>query len=124
MKRYLIAAIAAFLLTACSSSPDTVVRDFYNYLDNGKPVKAAELISPQSRAMWGGKVDAALVDFSERIAKCDGIEHLEVVQTAERGDLRAFKVTMTLKSKDRKCGVKVDSIKTINADGKWLIILG
>lgn len=122
MKRYLIAAVAALSLTACSSSPDAVVRDFYIHLADGKPAKATELISPQSRAMWGGKVDAALVDFSERIAKCDGIERLEVVQTDERGAFRAFKVTMTMK--DRKCGVKEDTIKTINADGKWFIVLG
>lgn len=124
MKRYLIAAIAAFSLTACSSSPDTLVRDFYIHLADGNPNKAAELVSPQSRAAWGKKVDVFLLASAEKIAKCDGIERLEVVQTEDRGSIRVFKVTMTLKSKAPKCGVKNDTVKTFNADGKWHIFLG
>lgn len=124
MKRYLFAAVAALSLTACSSSPDSVVRDFYINLGDGNPAKAAELISPQSRAAWGGKVDAALLDMSEKIAKCDGIERLEVAPAENHGSMRVFKVTMTLKSKDPKCGVKNDTVKTFSADGKWHIFLG
>lgn len=124
MKHYLIAAVAALSLTACSSSPDSVLRDFYLHLDDGNPAKAAELISPQARAAWGGKLDARLASVSEQIAKCDGIERLEVVQTEERGSMRVFKVTLTLKSKESKCGAKSDTVKTFNADGKWHIFLG
>lgn len=124
MKRYLITALTALSLTACSSSPDKVVRDFYLHLDDGNPAKAAELISPQARAAWGGKLDARLASVSEQIAKCEGIERLDVVQTEERGLMRVFKVTLTLKSKESKCGVKNDSVKTFNANGTWHIFLG
>lgn len=124
MKRYLIAALAAFSLTACSSSPDTIVRDFYIHLADGNQKKAAELISPQSRAAWGAKIDVFLLASSEKIAKCDGIEKLEVVQTEDRGHIRVFKVTTTLKSKAPKCGVQNDTVKTLNTDGKWHIFLG
>lgn len=124
MKRYLIAALAALSLTACSSSPDSVVRDFYIHLADGNPAKAAELISPQSRAAWDGKVDASLLVMSEKIAKCDGIKRLEITPQEDRGSIRVFKVTMTLKSKAPKCGVQNDTMKTFNADGKWHIFLG
>ncbi len=124
MKPYLIAAIAALSLTACSSSPDSVVRDFYIHLGDGNPSKAAELIAPQSRAMWGGKVDATLLGMSEKIAKCGGIDRLDVQQKEERGSVRVFSVKMTLNSKEPKCGVVNDTMKTIEADGKWRIFLG
>jgi hypothetical protein len=126
MKSYLIAvaAIAALSLTACSSSPDSVVRDFYIHLGDGNPSKAAELIAPQSRAMWGGKVDAALLGMSQKIARCEGIDRLEVEQKQETDSMRIFSVKMTLKSKDPKCGVVTDTMKTIKADGKWQIFLG
>lgn len=124
MKPYLIAAIAALSLTACSSSPDSVVRDFYIHLGDGNPSKAAELIAPQSRAMWGGKVDATLLGASEKIAKCGGIDRLEVKQKAEGGSVRVYSVKVDLKSKEPKCGVITDSVKMIEADGKWRIFLG
>lgn len=124
MKRYLFAAVAALSLAACSSSPGSVVRDFYGNLDDGNLAEAAEMILPQSRVAWGGKVDAVLLDMSEKIAKCDGIDRLEVVQTEDRGSMRVFKVTVNLKSKGPKCGVKNDIVKTFKADGKWHIFLG
>lgn len=126
MKRYLIAAIAALSLTACGSSPDGVVRDFYTHLADGNTTKAAELISPQLRSSWGGKLDAALLDVSTKIAKCDGIKKLVVEQDKERStdNLRVFKITMTMKSDAPKCGVKNDTIKTFKNDGKWHIHLG
>lgn len=126
MKRYLIAAIAALSLTACGSSPDGVVRDFYTHLDDGNTTRAAELISPQLRSSWGSKLDAALLDVSTKIAKCDGIKKLEVEQDKDRSTekFHVFKITMTMKSDDPKCGVKNDTIKTFKNDGKWHIHLG
>lgn len=126
MKRYLIAAIAALSLTACGSSPDGVVRDFYTHLEDGNTTKAAELISPQLRSSWGGKLDAVLLGASKKIAECDGIKKLEVEQDKERStdNLRVFKVKMIMKSDDSKCGVKNETIKTFKNDGKWHIFLG
>lgn len=124
MKRYLITALAALSLTACSSSPDSVVRDFYVHLDDGNPTKAAELISPQARAAWGGKLDARLAGVAEQFAACGGIRRLEVVPAEERGSIRVFKVKITLKSEEPRCGVKNDTVKTFNADGTWHIFLG
>lgn len=126
MKRYLIVALVALSLTACGSSPDGVVRDFYGYLSDGNTTKAAELISPRSRDAWGPKIDAFLLDSAEKIAKCDGIKKLEVEQDKERStdNLRVFKVKMIMKSDAPKCGVKNDTIKILKNDGKWRIHLG
>lgn len=125
MKRYLIAAIAALSLTACSSSPDGLVRGFYGHLADGNTAKAAELIAPQIKAVWGGKIDAALLDMSTKIAQCDGIKKLEIEQDEKHStdNLRIFKVTMTMKSENPKCAARHDTIKTIKNDGEWRIRL-
>jgi hypothetical protein len=126
MKSYLIAAVAVLSLTACGSSPDGVVREFYTHLADGNTTKAAEMISPQTRSSWGGKIDVALLATSTKIAKCGGLKKLDIEQDKERStdNFRVFKVTVTMKSDDKKCGVINDTVKTFKNDGKWYIQVG
>jgi len=80
----------------------------------------------RGRRITGSKIDLALLDMSTKIAKCGGIKKLEVEEDKERStdNLRVFKITMTMKSDDQKCGVKNDTIKVFKNDGKWRIHIG
>lgn len=124
IKTLILAAGAAALLAACGPTPDTVVRDFHTHLNEGKPDEALKLIDPASTRTWGPKLDAKMTGMAERMARCGGIDKLDVVKLSGVGDLAEFKVSASFKKPDDKqCAGTSATFKTRKIDGTWYIVL-
>lgn len=117
-----LALAAGLSLTACSSSsPESVARDFYIYLGDGKPEKALELVHPKSRAAWGGAIE----NMSRQIASCGGIGQLNIDEGARKRYLQLLRVKMVMrKAGESGCDNHWETIKVIKADGKWFLFFG
>lgn len=120
-----LAVGAALSLTACSPSPESVARDFYRAIGDGKPDKALDLVHPKSRAAGGAAAEKMVVAMSRQIASCGGIDQLSIDDGAKKRYLQLLRVKMVMKKAEESgCDNYWETIKVVNADGKWFLFFG
>lgn len=120
-----LAVAAGLSLTACSSSPESVARDFYRNIGEGKPEKSLDLVHPKSRAAGGAAAENMVVAMSRQIARCGGIDQLSIDEGAKKRYLQLLRVKMVMKKAGESgCGNYWETIKVIKADGKWFLFFG
>lgn len=113
------ASLAALLtLTACSSSPESTVEDFFSALDSGKIEKAVDYYSPQVRQVFGtAKVTAAAEQGARDFAKRGHLEKV-VVEVVRPGDERV-RVKALLLFKDGS--KRSQDLTVVKVEGKWYL---
>jgi hypothetical protein len=116
MRTWLILA-AALLLSACSSSPETVAAKFGDAGAKGHVAEAMELLDPQVRQTFGAKLPLAIEQAQRKANARGGVKSVEAVKVSEEGDYAT--VTVTTYYNDGTSGNGTTRLRRV--DGKWYI---
>lgn len=109
------------MLAACSAGPEAVVKDFYKALDRSDVEAAAGHLSARIVAMMGKeKLHAALGEFAGRMARCGGLDRVDVSLQGE-GDARQGNSQVHFKG---ECTAENTTVVVIREEGDWKLGLG
>ena len=125
--KFRLAIFSAFvmsLLTACSPSPSSVIKDFYIDVSDGKIDEALGLFDLEQATSQGfsrDKLRSALMSKSDEIhnEKCGGLAEVKVLNEEVRGDIATQKVRLTCKTRAWK---DVDGKLMKGKDG-WRVVV-
>lgn len=113
------AAVLAFSLAACSSSPESTVKSFYSAIDKANMDAALATIDPASQKTWGGKLNSALAEQMKKADSCGGIKSVEITESSAKGDTWYGHALVTYNKET--CKSSKSKYSVLKIDGKWLI---
>lgn len=115
------AALAAAVLTGCGSPPESTIRNFYRAIEAGKIDQALESIDDSSKSLWGGKLSAMVAQKVRKYDACDGIDRIEIKESASKGD--TWTGTSLVYFKSDKCKPESDRWILMKTSGKWVAVI-
>ena len=116
-----LVAVVALLLTGCGRSPESTAERFYHAVGSGELTEAKGYLSKQIITSLGDqKMTAMLTVQYEAIAKCGGIDSVEVDLKGE-GELRSGTIITNFAG---DCKPRRESVKLLKEDGEWKITGG
>jgi hypothetical protein len=118
----LLAIVLVFSMTGCSSSsPSSVVKNFYKYTINEEYEKAASLFSQSAIDQFGiAKIEMIIQQQNEILMSMGGIQNFEVVDETIIEDNAMVQVKITFADGQEE----TDTVNLVKEDGKWKIDLG
>jgi len=122
-KRFLFVLFAflAFFVTSCSASPSSVVKNFYNAVENNQYEKAAGYLSSNAISTFGlSKLEQVIASQADILIAQGGVKSLEITDESIVDDY----ATVTLKITMENGSVSSDKVSLVKEDGKWKIDIG
>lgn len=112
--------VLCFNITGCiGNSPSGVIKDFYQYIENGKINDAFDLISEEGKQLLslGGGANF-LARFTENMKKQGGIKSIEIINEQIHGDRATVQHIM----KFGNGATDKNTEQLIKQHGKWKIV--
>jgi hypothetical protein len=117
---FVMAFLVVALVGCASSSPSSVVRNFYKYVENQQYDKAASLFSQQAIGQFGiSKLESYLSAQSDSINSMGGVKKFEIIKETIIKDKALVEVKITMGNGQEMN----ESANLVKEDNDWKLSL-